>query len=519
VTNESNPAPASAGSAAVMDREVVLRLQGISKRYGPVQANDDVSLEVYSGEIHALLGENGSGKSTLLGASSGIVQPDAGTIEINGAMLTSASPKQAMGLGLGMAYQTMSEVAGLSVAENLYLASPPAKRPGYGQMVPWAQEQLDAYGLGIRAATPASQLSPAKRQMLEVVQALLSDPRLLLLDEPTTALGHADVQKLHGLIKRLAAQGLGVVYVSHRLPEVLEVADRITVLRDGVSQGTFDAAGVTESDVVAMMIGRPLEHAFPARGDVPNPDNAQLVVDQLNGRRFGPVSLTVAKGEIVGIAGTEGNGQAEFLRSLAGVEPSNGRVHCDGRQVSLGSPPGPLRSGIVLLSADRKAESVFVALGVRANATIQVLRRFGRGGYVRRSRERVPVNELVRRLRLKAASIEQPVGYLSGGNQQKVALMRPFLKPNLKVILADEPTQGVDVGARLDIYTALREKAAEGAAIVVKSGDAIELVGLCDRVVVMSRGRIVDEIGRDDLSESRIIAAIIGLASAHGGEA
>jgi ribose transport system ATP-binding protein len=498
-------------------RPIVLRLQGISKRYGPVQANDDVSLDVRAGEIHALLGENGSGKSTLLGVASGVVQPDSGTIEINGVALTSASPKTAMELGLGMAYQTMSEVVGLTVAENLYLSAPARQRPGYGDMAAWAQRQLDAFGLDVRAVDQSASLSAAKRQMLEVVQALLSEPRLLLLDEPTTALGHADVQKLHRLIRRLADEGLGVVYVSHRLPEVLEVADRVTVLRDGVSQGTFEAAGMTEERVVALMIGRPLEHAFPDRPGVPDASAVQLDVRLLNGRRFGPVDLQVRRGEIVGLAGTEGNGQAEFLRALAGVEPSNGDVRCAGKPVRLGSPSGPLRAGIVLLSADRKAESVFVALGVRANATLQVLRRFGRAGYVRRSRERAPVNEMVRRLRLKAASIEQPVGYLSGGNQQKVALLRPFLKDNLALILADEPTQGVDVGARLDIYTALREKAAEGTAIVVKSGDAIELAGLCDRVVVMSRGRIVDELVGDDLTESRIIASIIGLASAHEG--
>jgi ribose transport system ATP-binding protein len=220
-------------------------------------------------------------------------------------------------------------------------------------------------------------------------------------------------------------------------------------------------------------------------------------------------------GEIVGIAGAEGNGQVQFLRALAGLEPSNGSVHCSGTAVDLRTPPGPLRAGIVLLSSNRKEESIFTALGVRANATLQVLKRFARFGLVRRSRERPPVHNLVGRLRLKATSIEQPAQYLSGGNQQKVALMRPFLKSDLAVILADEPTQGVDVGARLDIYEALRAKANEGAAVLVKSSDPIELSGLCDRVVVMSRGRIVDEISRAELGEHRIISAIVGQTSAH----
>jgi ribose transport system ATP-binding protein len=510
---KTSTSPANQGSGA----PTVLSLRGISKRYGPVQANKDVSIDVHAGEIHAVLGENGSGKSTLLGIASGTVVPDEGIVEIAGQLLTSASAAVAMQLGLGMAYQTMTEVIGLSVAENLFLAAPPSERPKYGQMEPWAAQKLRDYHLDIAAAAPASSLSPAQRQMLEVVQALLSKPKILLLDEPTTALGHADVERLHDLIRALASQGIGIAYVSHRLPEVLSVAHRVTVLRDGVRQGTFDAAGMSESDVVALMIGRPLELAFPVPlGEIG--DEVVLQVGKLRGRRFGPIDLALRRGEIVGIAGAEGNGQVQFLRALAGVESSNGTVRCRGKAVDLRSPPGPMRSGIVLLSSNRKEESIFTALGVRANATLQVLQRYARFGFVRRTRERQPVNDLVARLRLKAASIEQPAQYLSGGNQQKVALMRPFMKGDLNVILADEPTQGVDVGSRLDIYEALRAKAGEGSAVLVKSSDPIELSGLCDRVVVMSRGRIVDEIEKADLGEHRIISAIVGHASAHGDE-
>ena len=491
---------------------VVLSVRGVSKRYGPVKANDNITIEFRAGEIHALLGENGSGKSTVLGIAGGSVQPDDGDVEIAGQPLTTASPKEAMRLGLGMAYQTMTEVAGLTVAENLFLAAPSERRPAYGQMEEWATQKLAEYQLDIGAATRAETLSLAQRQMLEVVQALLSQPKVLLLDEPTTALGHAEVDRLHELVRSLAADGVGVVYVSHRLPEVLEVATRITVLRDGVSQGTFDANDLTEADVVTLMVGRPMDTIFP-ESKVDHQSEVALSVSQLSGRRFGPVSLTVRRGEIVGIAGAEGNGQVQFLRAMAGLETSNGTVVCAGKRVHLGSPPGPLRAGIVLLSADRKAESIFTALGIRANATLLVLRRFARLGFVFRHREKQPVTDMVARLRLKSSSIEQPAQYLSGGNQQKVALLRPFLREELNVILADEPTQGVDVGARLDIYEALRTKADEGTAIIVKSSDPIELAGLCDRVLVVSRGLIVDEIPRAELGERRIIAAIIGQAS------
>jgi ribose transport system ATP-binding protein len=506
VAAESNPSAPS----------TVLSLRGISKRFGPVQANDDISIEFVAGEIHALLGENGSGKSTLLSIASGSLAPDEGTVEIAGQRLPSASPRLATGLGLGMAYQHLTAVAGLTIAENLYLGAPSDVRPAYGDMYAWAADRLAERELELEVTARVESLSAAQLQMLEVVSALLSSPKVLLLDEPTTALGHADVQRLHALIRSLATRGMAIVYVSHRLPEVLDVADRVTVLRDGVNQGTYDASEVTEPEVVAMMIGRPLEMAFPDVTPYAS-DDVALAVTKLLGRRFGPIDLTLGRGEIVGIAGAEGNGQVEFLRALAGVEPSHGQVVCNGKKVHLTTPASAVRAGIVLLSADRKQESIFTALSVRANATLQVLRKFATLGFVWRGREKQPVNQLVDRLRLKAASIEQPTQYLSGGNQQKVALMRPFLRDNLNVILADEPTQGVDVGARLDIYHALRDKAAEGTSVLVKSSDAIELAGICDRVVVMSRGELVDEIPRDELDERRIIAAIIGRGSAHGG--
>jgi len=291
---------------------------------------------------------------------------------------------------------------------------------------------------------------------------------------------------------------------------VLGIADRVTVLRDGVSQGTFEATGMSEESLVALMIGRPLQLAFPAR---PAPDAAPdvvLAVAGFRGERFGPIDLEVAKGEILGIAGAEGNGQVPFLRALAGIERATGSATCGGRRLDTGSPLGPLRAGVVLLSGDRAGESLFPVLSVRANTTIQVLGRLGRLGFLNRWRERDTVAGIVRRLSIRMASIEQPVQSLSGGNQQKDSLTRPFLRGDVKAILAEEPTQGVDVAARFDIYDALRAKAEEGVAIVVKSSDPLELAGLCDRVVVMSRGQIVDEIRGDDLGERRIVEAIVG---------
>jgi ribose transport system ATP-binding protein len=493
-----------------MSSSPVLSLRGVSKAFGAVQALRDVSVDCRAGEIHALVGENGSGKSTLLGIASGFLAPDDGTIVVGEAERRRVSPTESRKLGLGIAYQTYSHVLHLSVAENLYLAAPSDVRPTYGRMDGWAADRLSEFDLDLPPAAAVGTLSLAERQLLEVVKALLAQPKVLLLDEPTTALGPDDVDRLHALVNERSRAGVGIVYVSHRLPEVLGIADRISVLRDGVCQGTFEAASMSEESLVALMIGRPLQLAFPERHEREKGGEALLSVSNLRGDRFGPIDLEVGSGEILGIAGAEGNGQVQFIRALAGAERATGTATCDGKKLDSGSPLGSLRAGIVLLSGDRASESLFPVLSVRTNATIQVLRRLGGMGFLNRRRERRMVDELVRRLTIRTASIEQSVQTLSGGNQQKVSLARPFLRGDVKVILAEEPTQGVDVAARFDIYGALREKAKEGVAMVVKSSDPLELAGLCDRVVVMSRGRIVDEIPGHELGERRIVEAIVG---------
>jgi ribose transport system ATP-binding protein len=497
----SNPGPES---------PVVLSLHGVSKAFGAVQALRDVSFDCRAGEIHALVGENGSGKSTLLGIASGFLAPDDGAVEIGGRRRRRGSPAEARRFGLGIAYQTYSHVIELSVAQNLYLAVSKDEQPSWGRMERWAAATLAEFGLDVPVTAAVGSLSLAERQLLEVVKALLAKPKVLLLDEPTTAFGPEEVSRFHALVLERARAGVGIVYVSHRLPEVLGIADRITVLRDGVDQGTYDAAEMSEASLIALMIGRPLELAFPEAQTNGRPPEVLLDVAGLRGERFGPIDLRVERGEIVGIAGAEGNGQVQFLRALAGVERAVGTAACNGAALDRRSPLGALRAGVVLLSGDRIGESLFPVLSVRANTTIQVLRPLGRLGVLRRRHERRTVSDLARRLRIRMASIEQPVQSLSGGNQQKVSLTRPFLRGDVMLILADEPTQGVDVGSRFDIYEALRAKADEGVAVIVKSSDPIELSGLCDRVVVMSRGRIVDEISGDDLGERRIVEAIVG---------
>jgi ribose transport system ATP-binding protein len=491
--------------------ELVLELRGVSRQFGAVRALSDVSFDCRAGEVHAIVGENGSGKSTLLGVASGFVDPDRGEVTIGGTRLRRDSPAEARALGLAMAYQDTSLILAQPVKNNLYLSASPEQRPHFWRRKRWARKVLADFDLDIELFpdAPAGMLTLADRQLFEVAKALVTDPKVLLLDEPTTALGPHEVEALHRALAACRDRGVGVVYVSHRLPEVLEIADRITVLRDGKGRGTFDARSTTEHALVDLIVGRSFEAAFPP----PTPASAErrevLVVDGLQGQAFGPVTFTLESGEIVGVAGAEGNGQPQLFDCLAGRQPPRaGRVVVAGKELNLISTHEAVKAGVMMLPGDRKHEALMPVLGVKVNATVQSLRRFSVLGYLRRRKERETVRGLVDTLEIRTPSLEQPVGFLSGGNQQKVAVSRTFLREPA-VILAYEPTQGVDVGSRFDIYTALRTRSDAGSAILVKSSDPIELSGLCDRVLVMSRGTIVEEIPGDELDELRIVEAIV----------
>ena len=494
-----------------MANELVLEIEGASRQFGAVRALRDVSFDCRAGEVHALVGENGSGKSTLLGVASGFVDPDRGEVRIGGQPLRRDSPSLARNLGLAMAYQDGSSVHAEPVKNNLYYAAPPDQRPPFWRRKKWARRVLADFDLDLELFpdAPAGFLTMAERQLFEVAKALVTDPKVLLLDEPTTALGPDEVEALHRTVLACRDRGVGVVYVSHRLPEVLEVADRITVLRDGEYQGTFDTHSTSEAELVEQIVGRPFEAAFPPRAEAVAEPSDVLVIDGLQGQSFGPVTFTLQAGEIVGIAGAEGNGQPQLFDCLAGrVPPRAGRVACSDNELSLISTHEAVDAGIMLLPGNRKQEALMGVLGVRINATIQSLARFSHFGFLNRRAERAAVESLVEELEIRTPSLDQPVEFLSGGNQQKVSVARSFLKEP-SVILAYEPTQGVDVGSRFDIYQALRARSRAGAAVLVKSSDPIELSGLCDRVFVMSRGTIVEEIPGDELDEVRIVDAIV----------
>ena len=451
-----------------MTTRTALRLTDVVKTYPGVTALKGVSLEVLPGEVHALVGENGAGKSTLIAVAAGSTIPDSGEVEIGGHVMTAPSPLAAQALGLAVVYQHPSVLEDLTVTENLVLSMPVGRRPRMSDAADWARERLAVVGARIEPAVRVGELSVAEHQLLEIARALALDAQVVILDEPTESLTAAESERLFERITDIRAAGAAVVYISHRLPEVKRIADRLTVLRDGEGRGTFGAGDVSEADILRLIVGRSIDRVFPPRADptVLAAATPLLTVQGLTGGRFHDVDLAVRPGEIVGLAGVEGNGQHELLRALGGMSRvTGGEVRVGGDLVALGDPRGALAAGIVHLPGDRHREGLFLSLNVRENLSLQSLADVSSRFLLRRDREAASASAEVERMSIRTPSVEAPVSSLSGGNQQKVLLGRSMLARPI-VLLADEPTRGVDVGARVEIYRILREAAADGRAVV-----------------------------------------------------
>ena len=509
--------PTPTGSGNPSEPGIALELSGISKTFPGVRALQDVVLSVRAGEIHALVGENGAGKSTLMAIASGALAADSGSVAIGGVSMTSASPNEARRLGLGIVRQHPALLPDLTVAENLALGIGLRRVGGLGGARRWAQPRLDSWEMGISAADRVSDLTVEQRFIVEIAKALALEPRVLILDEPTEHLNVGEIERLFARIRELAAAGSAIVYISHRIPEVKRIADRISVLRDGQSQGTFEASSVTESQIIERAIGRKLDTVFPPKK--PTTGAELFVVGDLRGDAFESISLSVRAGEIVGIAGVQGNGQSELIRALAGVEPSSGSITVGTKRVRAGSNASAAAAGIVYVPADRQDEGLLMPLSIGKNAAARSFGRVSRFGFVSGSKVASVGRAQIERFGIKAPSWQTPVSSLSGGNQQKVMLSRAMLAEP-RVLLAEEPTQGVDAGARVDIYRILRDAADGGAAVLVLSSDNVELEGLCDRVIVMSRGEVIDELTGDGVSEAAIGRAALtatGVRERHEG--
>ncbi len=504
-------------------RTVPVEMIGISKSYGGVHALRDVDLTVRAGEVHALLGENGAGKSTLMKVLSGEVGGYRGEIRIDGGSVHLGSPAEAQRAGIAMIHQELDLVPALSIAENVFLGGESRTRLGVvdsRRMVRETRDLLARTGVTIDPRRLVEQLRTGEQQLVTIAKALALDARILIMDEPTSALSEHEVGQLFAVIAELRRAGTGIVYISHRMQEIGQVADRATVLRNGAVVAEFAARSMTAAQASEAMVGRPLEQLY--RPDAAGEVGAELLeVHDLSvtprrprpGRRDpAGISLRVRRGEIVGLAGLLGSGRTELLETLFGVgSPGRrgGTVHLAGDPVDSRGPRRSIRRGIAYVPEDRRVAGLALDHSVLANTVLAVVDRIARLGVVSRARERAVTAGSVERLGVKLASVDSPVGSLSGGNQQKVLLGRALLtEPRL--LLLDEPTRGVDIGAKAEIYRLLRDTAAGGVGVLLASSEPAELIGVCDRVVVLSDGRSVGELDSASTTEAELLAASMG---------
>jgi len=491
-----------------------LRIDRVSKRFGPTVALDGVCLEVAAGEVHAVVGENGAGKSTLMKVLSGALTPDEGAVHLDGSPFCPAHPHDARRLGVAMVYQELSLAPHLTVAENILLGVEPSRR-GFLRLGEMRRAATAALAQLQRTEIPldarAGNLPVALQQLVEIARSLAqADTRVLILDEPTSSLAEDDVRRLFEVIAALKARGLSILYISHVLEEVQAIADRFTVLRDGRTVGTGEVRGTPSSDIVRLMAGRQMDELFPrsphAAGD------PMLELDGVAGAvKPASASLTLRRGEVLGIGGLVGAGRTELLRAIFGLDPIRRGTVRVGAFSGWATPDRRLAQGVGLLSEDRKAEGLALSLSLADNVTLSQMRGMGPGPLVLPSRQRAAAVRWMQRLRVRYRDTRQAVRELSGGNQQKVALAR-LLHHDVDVFLLDEPTRGIDVGSKADIYALIDELARAGKAILIVSSYLPELLGVCDRVAVMHRGRLGAARPVADLTEHSVLMEAIGQA-------
>jgi rhamnose transport system ATP-binding protein len=491
----------------------LLQLTGIHKSFAGVQALKGVSFDLRPGEVHALVGENGAGKSTLIKVITGAHQLDAGTLEVRGQPVTDNDPVRARDLGIAAIYQQPALFPDLTVAENVALGLEPG---GWWRRVSWggrrerARRLLARVGATIDPEADVRRLSMPEQQLVEIARALGADARILIMDEPTASLSDKEVDNLFRVIRELRGQGVGVIYISHRLEELPQIADRVTALRDGEVVGTRPMNEVTRADLIRMMVGRELSAVFPKR-TVPIGDIV-LETRGLGCRASGVrgVSLSVRSGEILGLAGLVGAGRTELARVLFGLTPADaGEILLRRQRVVIDNPARAVELGIVYVPEDRRRHGVILELPVAANATLATLRRIARGGLLDFGREREVAADLVKRLAVKTSSLDAPAGTLSGGNQQKVALAR-WLAAEPAVLILDEPTQGIDVAAKAEIHRLVGDLAERGIAILMISSELPEILGMSDRIAVMHGGTIVGTLDRAGATQEAILEMALG---------
>jgi ribose transport system ATP-binding protein len=502
----------------MVDTQPLFRMEGISKRYGGVRALEKAELTVNAGRVHAILGENGAGKSTLIKVMSGVVKPDEGRMLLDGTEITFPDPAAANAAGIVCVFQELSLIPELSVADNIVVSNPPTR---FGMIDRAAQRKVAedalkrAGGGDIHPATLIKDLPLSRRQIVEIAKALARKPRVLILDEATSALSASDVESVFGVIRRLRDEGVAMLYISHRMHEIAELADECTVFRNGRNVATYLAGTKTDEQVVELMIGREYHNVFPPKPPAKPATQAPVLetrnltwAPELNG-----VSLSVRAGEVVGLGGLDGQGQRELLLALFGVlRGTTGEVLVDGKPVRLNSPRQAKSNGVgmALIPEDRKTEGLMLPMSVRDNLSFAALSRFSKGGLIDSQGEKQAIAEMIKLLAIKTDGTAVPAGSLSGGNQQKVVIAK-WLMLNPRIILLNDPTRGIDVGTKQEIYQLLRRLADEGAAIILYSTDYDELIGCCDKVLVMYDGAVQRTLVGEEITERALISSALNI--------
>jgi ABC-type sugar transport system ATPase subunit len=490
---------------------VRLSAAGLTKRYPGVLALNGVGIDIAGGEVHAVAGENGAGKSTLMQILSGALQPDAGTLRIDDAPVRFRSPRDAQRRGIRMIHQELNLAPDLSVAENVLLGAEPSR---FGivdrrRLAERTRAVLDRLGqTHLDPRTRVGALPLAVRQMTEIAKAVAAEARVVIMDEPTAILAHDETEALFRVIGQLRAEGVAIVYISHRLEDIFRIADRVTVLRDGTLVDSRLVASIDRAEIVRLMIGRELAGQYPApsaaRGE------ALLRVEDVSSGPVADASLSLHRGEIVGVVGLVGSGRTELARAIYGAAPiTAGRMLLAGAEYSPRSPREAIAAGVALLPEDRKRQGLILGAAIRDNVSLVSLATLARGGVVDRTREADAVAKWTTRLAVRTPSLAKPVGQLSGGNQQKVVLAR-WMLAHARLLMFDEPTRGIDVGAKSEIHALMRRLADDGAALLVISSDLPEALGIADRVIVMRGGRIVATLGRDEATAERVAPLMLG---------
>jgi len=497
-----------------MPAPTLLQMQGICKRYPGVQALRDAALGVRAGEVHVLLGENGAGKSTLMKILSGAVRLDAGEIRLDGEAVDIPDPIAARRLGISIIYQELSLVPHLTVAENIFLGKAPVRWPG---IIDWtsmrrnAERILESLGVPVNPDAPVRMLRLAQQQMVEIARALTDAARILIMDEPTSALSEREVAQLFETIARLTSSGVAVVYISHRMEEVFRIGQRVTVLRDGCHIATRDIAEVSVPELVRLMADREVSDHYPRRAHTRG--EALLRVEGVRGGGLRDVSLVLHRGEVLGIAGLVGAGRTRLARAIVGADPiDGGRIVIRGRTIGIDSPAAAAREGIGFLPEDRKQHGLVLGLSVERNVAMSHLGALSSFGIMDRRTERREADDAIVRLSIRTPDASQRVLNLSGGNQQKVVLAK-WLAAQAEILIFDEPTRGIDVAARHDIYLLINAVVAAGAGVIMISSDLPEVIGMSDRVLVMRGGSIAAEFSAENVTDSAVLHAALGVAS------